>query len=50
MAFESGSDAYIFVVGDATAGIQAGDVLIKLTGGSSYGLILKGGDITFAPA
>ena len=49
VTFEFGSDAYVFVVGDAAAGIQAGDALITLTGVSSSGTVLIGGDLTFAP-
>ncbi|MDB5455542.1 MAG: hypothetical protein JWP92_1127 [Caulobacter sp.] len=45
--FADGADSYLFVVGDATAGVQAGDALIKLTGvAASTGLTFTAGDIT----
>ncbi|MFS2160081.1 DUF4214 domain-containing protein [Pseudomonas sp. Pseusp122] len=47
VTFTDGADSYLFVVGDATAGIQSGDALIKLTGVAATGLTINGGgDIT----
>lgn len=40
VVFNDGADSYLFVVGDATTGVQAGDALIKLTGaGGALGLV-----------
>lgn len=51
VSFQSGADAYVFVVGDDSIGVQAGDALIKLTGVSDAQLYLTGGDLTsFSPA
>jgi hypothetical protein len=44
--FNDGSDTYLFVVGDSTAGVQAGDALIKLTGISATQIQIEGGNIT----
>lgn len=47
VTFTDGADSYLFVVGDATAGIQSGDALIKLTGVAATGLTINvGGDVT----
>ncbi|MFG0465320.1 DUF4214 domain-containing protein [Pseudomonas putida] len=43
VVFNDGADSYLFVVGDATAGVQAGDALIKLSGANGA-LALIGGD------
>lgn len=46
VVWQSGSDAYLFIVGDATAGINATDGLIKLTGvTAATGLTFTGTDI-----
>lgn len=46
VAFAQGSDTYLFVVGDATAGVQAGDALIKLSGVSTTLMVINTGNIT----
>jgi hypothetical protein len=46
VVFNEGSDAYLFVVGDSTAGVQAGDALIKLTGVSATQIHIDNGIIT----
>ncbi|QHF02454.1 DUF4214 domain-containing protein [Pseudomonas asturiensis] len=50
VSFQLGADAYVFVVGDDSIGVQAGDGLIKLTGVNDAQLYLTGGDLTsFSP-
>lgn len=47
VVFNDGGNAYLFVVGDATAGVQATDGLIQLTGvTAATGLTFTGGNIT----
>jgi len=46
VAFAQGSDTYLFVVGDATVGVQAGDALIKLSGVSATSMEINAGNIT----
>lgn len=46
VTFTYGADSYLFVVNDATAGVQSGDALIKLTGITATGLTIVGGDVT----
>jgi hypothetical protein len=49
IVFNHGGDAYAFVVGDATTGVQPGDTLVKLTGITAGGLTISGGKITGVP-
>ena len=45
--FVNGANSYLFVVGDATAGVQAGDALIQLSSvTATTGLTFAGGDIS----
>ncbi|MCS3469939.1 S-layer protein [Pseudomonas sp. JUb42] len=45
--FTDGANSYLFVVGDATAGVQSGDALIKIVGVVATGLTINaGGDLT----
>lgn len=47
VVFNDGGNAYVFVVGNATAGIQDNDALIQLTGvTATTGLTFAGGDIS----
>ena len=46
VVFTDGGHSYLFVVGDATADIQAGDALIKLTGIIATDLTFSSGDIS----
>jgi len=43
VVFNDNGNAYVFVVGNASAGVQAGDALVRLNGVQASGLSISGG-------
>ncbi|MTW05461.1 hypothetical protein GM668_25590 [Duganella ginsengisoli] len=46
VAFNHGADAFLFIVGNANAGVQNGDGLIRLNGVTAKEVVIKNGVIT----